>query len=88
MSFSFDPVREPCPNQWDMCVEWSWQVYQHMDLFKALVRELSFGHVCAEGFNMNLSESPGLKPWDLCVCVELACLNRKWSSGMHLSGSF
>ena len=36
---------------------------------------------------MNLSESPGLKPWDLCACVELACLNRKWCGQRAVSQS-
>ena len=46
-------------------------------LLKALVRELSFGHVSVEGFNVNLSESLGLTPWDPRACVELSCFNRK-----------
>ena len=48
------------------------------DLLPAPVRELSFGHVSVEGFNVNLSESLGLTPWDPHACAE----------GMHLSGSF
>ena len=40
------------------------------DLSQAPVRELSFGHVSVEGFNVNLSESLGLTPWDPHACAE------------------
>ena len=40
------------------------------DLLPAPVRELSFGHVSVEGFNVNLSESLGLTPWDPHACAE------------------
>ena len=39
------------------------------DLLKAPVRELSFGHVSVEGFNVNLSESLGLTRWDPRACA-------------------
>ena len=40
------------------------------DLSQAPVRELSFGHVSVEGFNVNLSESLGLTRWDPRACTE------------------